>query len=109
IIVMAILTITFIGFGIIIPIMPEIVMNAATSNYELHNGAILATYSLVSLLVSPIWGGLSDKVGRKKIIVIGLLGFAISFLLFGLAIENLVLMYVSRALGGLFSGAVTSV
>lgn len=109
IIVMAILTITFIGFGIIIPIMPEIVMNAATSNYELHNGAILATYSLVSLLVSPIWGGLSDKVGRKKIIVVGLLGFAISFLLFGLAIENLVLMYIARALGGLFSGAVTSV
>jgi len=109
IVAMAILTITFIGFGIIIPIMPEIVMAAATSNYELHNGAILATYSLVSLLVSPIWGTLSDKVGRKKIIVVGLLGFASSFLLFGLAIDHLALMYVARALGGLFSGAVTSV
>ena len=106
---MAILTITFVGFGIIIPIMPEIVMDAAKSNYQLHNGAILAIYSLVSLLVSPIWGGLSDKIGRKKIIVIGLLGFATSFLLFGFAIENLMLMYVARALGGLFSGAVTSV
>lgn len=109
IVAMAILMITFVGFGIIIPIMPEIVMDAAKSNYELHNGAILAIYSLVSLIVSPIWGGLSDKIGRKKIIVVGLLGFATSFLLFGLSIENLALMYVSRALGGLFSGAVTSV
>lgn len=106
---MAILMITFVGFGIIIPIMPEIVMDAAKSNYELHNGAILAIYSLVSLIVSPIWGSLSDKIGRKKIIVVGLFGFATSFLLFGFSIDNLALMYVSRALGGLFSGAVTSV
>lgn len=108
-VVMAILMITFVGFGIIIPVMPEIILDTATSNAELHNGAILAIYSLVSFLLSPLWGGLSDRVGRKKIIVIGLIGFSISFLMFGLSAHHLTFMYVSRALGGLFSGAVTSV
>ncbi|HIW33454.1 MAG TPA: MFS transporter [Candidatus Paenibacillus intestinavium] len=108
-VVMAILMTTFIGFGIIIPVMPEIILDTATSNAELHNGAILAIYSLVSFLLSPIWGGLSDRVGRKKIIIIGLIGFSISFLMFGLAAHHLTLMYIARALGGLFSGAVTSV
>lgn len=101
--------ITFVGFGIIIPVMPEIILATATSNAELHNGAILAIYSLVSFLLSPVWGGLSDRVGRKKIIIIGLIGFSISFLLFGLAANHLLFMYIARALGGLFSGAVTSV
>ena len=109
IVVMAILTITFVGFGIVIPVMPEIIKEAAVSHYELHNGAILATYSLVSLIVSPIWGAWSDRVGRRKIIIIGLIGFSLSFLLFGLSVNHLPLMYVARALGGLFSGAVTSV
>lgn len=108
-VVMAILMTTFIGFGIIIPVMPEIILDTATSKAEIHNGAILAIYSLVSFLLSPIWGGLSDRVGRKKIIVIGLLGFSISFLMFGLSAHHLTLMYIARALGGLFSGAVTSV
>jgi len=108
-VVMAILMTTFIGFGIIIPVMPEIILDTATSNAEIHNGAILAIYSLVSFLLSPIWGGLSDRVGRKKIIIVGLVGFSFSFLMFGLAAHHLILMYIARALGGLFSGAVTSV
>lgn len=108
-VVMAILMITFIGFGIIIPVMPEIILDTAATNAEIHNGAILAIYSLVSFILSPIWGGWSDRVGRRKIIIVGLIGFSISFLMFGLVAGNLVLMYVARALGGLFSGAVTSV
>ncbi|MCM3632190.1 MFS transporter [Paenibacillus camelliae] len=108
-VVMAILMITFIGFGIIIPVMPEIILETASSNAEIHNGAILAIYSLVSFILSPVWGGWSDRIGRRKIIIVGLIGFSISFLMFGLVAGNLVLMYVARALGGLFSGAVTSV
>lgn len=108
-VVMAILMITFVGFGIIIPVMPEIIKETAPNNPELHNGALLAIYSLVSFILSPLWGGWSDKIGRRKIIIAGLIGFAISFLIFGLSASNLVWMYIARALGGLFSGAVTSV
>jgi len=108
-VVMAILMTTFVGFGIIIPVMPEIILETASSRAELHNGAILAIYSLVSFILSPFWGGWSDRIGRRSIIIVGLVGFSISFLMFGLVAGNLPLMYVARALGGLFSGAVTSV
>lgn len=108
-VVMAILMTTFVGFGIIIPVMPEIILETASSNAELHNGAILAIYSLVSFILSPVWGGWSDRIGRRSIIIVGLIGFSISFLMFGLVAGNLLLMYIARALGGLFSGAVTSV
>lgn len=108
-IVMAILMITFIGFGIIIPVMPEIIQEADPKAAELHTGRMLALYSLVSFILSPFWGTLSDRIGRRPVILTGLIGFAASFLLFGLAGDSLALMYASRALGGLFSGAVASV
>jgi multidrug resistance protein len=109
IIVMAILMITFIGFGIIIPVMPEIIQAADPVNATIHTGRMLAVYSAVSFLLSPFWGNLSDRIGRRPIILIGILGFAASFLLFGLSSGSLTLMYLSRVLGGLFSGAVASV
>ncbi len=108
-IVMAILMITFIGFGIIIPVMPEIILEADPKEAEMHTGRMLALYSAVSFILSPLWGTLSDRIGRRPVILTGLAGFSASFLLFGLAGDSLTLMYASRALGGLFSGAVASV
>ncbi|WP_127531456.1 MFS transporter [Paenibacillus kobensis] len=108
-IVMATLMITFVGFGIIIPVMPELILATDSGSAEMHTGLMLAIYSAVSFILSPLWGGLSDRIGRRPVILTGILGFAISFLLFGLAAGNLPLMYASRVLGGLFSGAVTSV
>ena len=61
-IVMSVLMITFIGFGIIIPVMPEIIQSADPVGAELHTGRMLALYSAVSFLLSPIWGNLSDRV-----------------------------------------------
>ncbi|RCW46607.1 MFS transporter [Paenibacillus prosopidis] len=109
IIVMAILMTTFIGFGIIIPVMPEIIQATDPVNATIHTGRMLAVYSAVSFFLSPLWGNLSDRIGRRPIILIGVLGFAASFLLFGMSSGSLTLMYLSRVLGGLFSGAVASV
>ena len=88
----------FIGFGIIIPVLPELV-----SPY--HLSLMLSGYSLVSFIMSPIWGMWSDNFGRRPIILIGIAGYAVSFFLFGIA-QDLWLMYASRLLSGLFSGAV---
>ncbi|UVI33610.1 MFS transporter [Paenibacillus spongiae] len=108
-IVMMMLITTFIGFGIIIPVLPELIKEASPGSVEFHTGMMLSIYSAISFVLSPIWGGLSDRIGRRPVILIGVLGFAASFLVFGIADGNLTLMYVSRILGGLFSGAVTSV
>ncbi|MFC5651611.1 MFS transporter [Paenibacillus solisilvae] len=108
-IVMAMLMTTFIGFGIIIPVLPELIKEASPGSVEFHTGLMLSIYSAVSFVISPLWGGLSDKIGRRPVILAGVLGFAASFLLFGIADGSLSIMYASRVLGGLFSGAVTSV
>lgn len=101
--IMALVVITFIGFGIIIPVLPEVV------DSHFHLNMMLVIYSLVAFIMSPIWGKLSDRYGRKPIILIGTIGFGLSFLLLAVSNADLVLMYASRVLGGLFSGAVAAV
>ncbi|WP_372631481.1 MFS transporter [Cohnella sp.] len=98
----------FIGFGIIIPVLPELVTEASEKSANWHTGAMLAVYSLMSFLLSPLWGGLSERIGRRPVIMTGVIGFAVSFLLFGMSGDHLWMMYASRVLGGLFSGAVVS-
>lgn len=105
-IIMVLLMTIFIGFGIIIPVLPDAVTGSGADSF--HLGMLLSVYSLASFLMSPVWGGLSDRIGRRPLIMTGALGFSVSFFLFGIAGDNLVLMYVSRILGGLFSGATTA-
>lgn len=93
----------YLGFGIIIPILPEVILEQGYS--EVHVGGLLTIYALASFFTAPLWGALSDRTGRKKLILIGLLGFSMSFVLFASFIELLPMLYVSRIVGGIFSGA----
>jgi MFS transporter, DHA1 family, multidrug resistance protein len=98
----------FVGFGIIIPVLPQLVSDVSPNAAEWHTALMLSIYSLMSFLLSPVWGGLSERIGRRPVIMTGVLGFSLSFLIFGLSGGSLAIMYLSRILGGLFSGAVTS-
>ncbi|GIQ68291.1 MFS transporter [Xylanibacillus composti] len=100
-IIMILLVTTFIGFGIIIPVLPDVVSH-------FHLNLMLAVYSLVGFIVSPLWGRLSDRIGRRPILMTGILGYSLSFFVFAVGLDSLFLMYLSRVLGGLFSGAVTA-
>ncbi|WP_215144532.1 MFS transporter [Exiguobacterium qingdaonense] len=93
----------YLGFGMIIPIMPEII-NQLNVNI-IHLGSLLAVHSLISFVTAPMWGVMSDQYGRKRLIVIGLLGYAFSFTLFGLTITNLTGLYAARIMSGFFSSA----
>lgn len=93
----------YLGFGIIIPILPEVIVQQNLS--EIHVGGLLTVYSLASFFTAPLWGSLSDRTGRKKLIIVGLIGFSLSFFLFAFFTENLTMMYLSRVVGGIFSGA----
>lgn len=93
----------YLGFGIVIPILPEVILDQGFS--EVHVGGLLTVYALSSFFTAPLWGSLSDRTGRKRLILIGLIGFSISFFLFALFMESLPLLYLSRVVGGVFSGA----
>jgi DHA1 family multidrug resistance protein-like MFS transporter len=96
------LVVVMMGFGIIIPILPFYVESFGGGG--LGVGMLMAIFSIMQFIFAPIWGSLSDRYGRKPIILIGALGNAISLLLFGLS-SSLWMMYVARALGGILSSA----
>lgn len=83
---------------------------------EVQIGSIFATSAIAWMILSPIWGSLSDSVGRKKVVIIGLLGFAISLMLFSFTISLgqkelltgtllFVLLVLARLLNGIFGSA----
>jgi DHA1 family multidrug resistance protein-like MFS transporter len=86
----------------VIPLFPFYIEKLGASGR--HLGLLVATSSLLELLFGPVWGGVSDRAGRKPIFLLGLLGYALSSLLFGLSTE-LWMLFASRALSGLLSSA----
>jgi len=88
----------FTGIGLVIPIMPTYMSELHISGGTV--GMLVAAFSLTQLLFSPLAGRLSDNMGRKRIIIAGMLVFAISEWLFGVA-SSPVLLFASRMLGGM--------
>jgi MFS transporter, DHA1 family, multidrug resistance protein len=92
------LFLVFTGIGLIIPIMPKYMDNLGITGSTV--GLLVAAFSLTQLLFSPLAGRLSDQFGRKKMIVSGMVLFAFSEALFGLASDT-VLLFLARMLGGI--------
>jgi DHA1 family multidrug resistance protein-like MFS transporter len=96
------LVIVMMGFGMIIPIMPFLVEEFGASASAL--GFLMSIFALMQLVFSPIWGALSDRYGRKVILLIGILGNSLAMLFMGLATE-LWMLFAARALAGMLSSA----
>ena len=103
--------IDLIGFGIIVPLIPSY-----SEHFGAHGvviGLIFASYSAMQFVFSPIWGGLSDRYGRRPILLISTVGAAASYVLFAraTALENhtaaLWLIVVSRTFAGICGGNIT--
>ncbi|TWT28044.1 MFS transporter [Planomicrobium sp. CPCC 101110] len=88
------------GIGLILPIMPAYLETFGVAGQAL--GTLIATFALAQFLFSPISGQLSDKYGRKNLIVFGLIVFGLSQLVFGLA-TDLWILYLARFFTGLGS------
>ncbi len=91
-----------VGFGIIIPVMPFYAKEIGANPTEL--GLLMAIYSLMQFLFAPMWGRISDRIGRKPVIMIGIGGLALSFFLMGFSNE-LWMLFIARVVGGFFSAA----
>jgi len=96
------LAVILLGFGVLIPLEAFLVDQYGASGQEL--GALISLFALCQLLFSPIWGSISDSIGRKPILIVGAVGNALSLVMFGLSTQ-LWMLFVARALGGIFSAA----
>lgn len=93
------------GFGIVIPLLPRYGEVFGASPAVL--GALLACYSLLQFIFSPIWGRLSDRFGRKPILVLSLAGSALGYLLFASA-RSIPVLILSRALAGVMAANIST-
>lgn len=87
-----------IGFGIIIPLLPFYAESFGAN--ALQVGLLAASFSLMQFLFAPVWGRLSDRIGRRPIILIGLFGSFLSYLIFGLA-RSLTVLFLARLAAGI--------
>lgn len=94
-----------VGFGIVLPILPLYAERFDASPAMI--GLLVASFSLAQFVFSPIWGRVSDRVGRKPVLVLSLFGTAVGSLLTGVA-GSLWLLFAARILDGI-SGASVSV
>jgi multidrug resistance protein len=90
-----------VGFGIVIPLLPLYAQRFGAGPVTV--AWLLAVYSLMQFLFAPWWGRVSDRVGRRPILLLGLFGSAAGYLAFGLA-SSLTVLFAARALNG-FAGA----
>lgn len=90
-----------IGFGIVIPILPFITPRLGGSSFDI--ALIIATFAACAGIVGPFWGRLSDRMGRKPVLMICTLGAAAGYLGLALA-DTLWMIYGARALAGLMAG-----
>lgn len=97
--------IDLIGFGIVLPILPRYAERFGASAFTI--GLLAASFSVAQLVFSPIWGRLSDRIGRKPVLLISLFGTAAGSLLTGIA-GSLALLFLGRVVDGA-SGASVSV
>ena len=97
------------GYGIVLPVLPTMVERLAGSADPTfaarHIGFLTAAYVAAPMAVAFLWGRVSDLVGRRPILVVGLIGFAVTLAASALA-PNLLLLYVGRILNGAFAAAV---
>ena len=106
--------IDILGFSIIIPLVPEYVqrgLHCAPNDPRMGEvgGWLIAVYALMQFLFAPVWGALSDRIGRKPILIGSLVGDAVFYVLFGLSVHSLPGQFAARILAGIFSSASLSV
>ncbi len=96
------LVVVMIGFGIVMPLMAFFVTHFNASGGAL--GLMMSLYSIMQFIFAPVWGRVSDRIGRKPVLLIGIAGYFISFLFQAIS-PSLFYLIASRTLAGVLSSA----
>lgn len=103
--------IDLLGFGIIMPLLPSFSVKVLHIN-EITIGLMVGIYSLMQFFFSPVWGSLSDKYGRKPVLVMSLLGSVVSNLLLAFVFSGIILsaflFITARAFAGIFAANISA-
>lgn len=99
-----------IGLGIIIPVMPDLIMELigeGLSSASLYAGWITFTYAATQFVFAPVIGALSDKFGRRPVLLFSLLGFGIDYVILGLS-PNIFWLFAARFVSGITGASFTT-
>jgi len=97
--------IDLIGFGMVIPLLPLLGESLGASPWDV--GLLMASFSACQFVATPLWGGLSDRIGRKPVVLAGLLGSAVCYALMANADAYWELL-ATRSLAGLMAGNISA-
>jgi DHA1 family tetracycline resistance protein-like MFS transporter len=104
------LLLDILGIGLIIPVLPKLIESFTESNIESASsiyGIMVAVYALMQFLFAPILGSLSDRYGRRPVILISLLGAGLDYLLLAFA-PSLAWLFVGRVIAGITAANITT-
>ncbi|HZI62983.1 MAG TPA: MFS transporter [Pyrinomonadaceae bacterium] len=107
IVILTTVFIDLVGFGIVIPVLPFYAEGTKFNATPRMVGLLFASYSIMQLIFSPILGGLSDKYGRRPVLLISIIGTGIGFLIIGFA-QTLPMLFAGRILDGITGGNIST-
>ncbi len=100
----AVVVVDLIGFGVVVPILPFFAESYGASATVL--GFLLTSYALMQLIFAPLWGRLSDRIGRRPVMLLTIAGTAVALFMLGCS-KSLTWLFASRILGGVFSANIS--
>jgi MFS transporter, DHA1 family, multidrug resistance protein len=96
------LLVVMLGYGMIQPLLPFLVTKLGAGGRDL--GVLTSVYAAMQLVCAPLWGSLSDRIGRKPVLMVGVLGYAAAMFVFGLA-TRFWMLFLARTFSGVLSSA----
>jgi len=99
--------IDLVGFGIVIPVLPFYAEGTAFNATPRTVGLLFASYSIMQLIFSPVLGRLSDKYGRRPVLLLSIIGTGIGFLILGMA-KTVLMLFIGRILDGITGGNIST-
>ncbi|MFO1463860.1 MAG: MFS transporter [bacterium] len=103
-ILFSVVVLDLVGFGIVVPILPFYAEKYGANATVL--GLLLTSYAVMQFTFSPVWGNLSDRIGRKKVLLLTMAGSVLGLLVLGLA-KSLVMLFAGRILSGMFGANIS--